>query len=742
MESVPGHRIVFPRALFRRLRKSAAALEQSCPAAFFLLAAVTAVLSVRGNGFPFALIPAASVLLVWALIPVRDALVRFALPMLPTLIVALCWVGQQRNLVADAAGRAHFAAEAELTIDDPSASARSGEAFRVRNLQCRVKRLRYGANAPWIEFEGVSPRVLLDCGRGEDTVNLPLGFGDVVLAKGVFSAPEPPLFPGSFDYAAYLEHEGIYEMFRPESLELVSQGRGFRRMLYDLRDTMLAAVCRGFRSVENVRMAGAMLGGRRIALEKETRAGFLSSGTIHILTVSGTHVGIFASLLLLLLVWVPFRKRCIFVLVPLLFYALSTGMREPAMRAYVMISMFLVLRSLLLSTSHINTLMLAAYVILTISPASLLKPGMYYSFLSVALLLSLPRDVGSLLLGFVSRKMSQPLPVRYISARRIRIAYWLRLLLSALAATAVASLGSGVLSILYQGLFPVSAIPANLLVMPLAYLAFIAAGVTLLFSWAGPAGLFFSGMLEQIFRLIGWLGRFFGGLCETAIPKPPVWTVVLFLAALFYLLHAKRWRRAVSALALMAALFVFWCFRAAFFPAEVLVVDGGGSELEPAVVVTDPALGRADVVNVPDYRTGSALADYLHERGITACRSVAVSSGRKASFDGLDTFATQIPILTIYSPSNALSKMPDGPAVTALPYDTFARSYHLSDDIFSFSIGTIDGILLSNHTGRGHLTLKKDGVPFRDAEIRQTSVRRLHIRRIGSIPPKTTTRKD
>lgn len=742
MESVPGHRVVSPRALFRRIRTGATALEQSCPAALFLLAAVTAVLSVRGNGFPFVLIPAVSVLLVWALIPTRDALIRFALPMLPALLVVLSWAGQQRNLIADEAGRAHFAAEAELIVDDPSASARSGEAFRVRNLQCRVKRFRYGANAPWIEFEDNLPRVLLDCRRGENAIEIPLGFGDVVLAKGVFSAPEPPLFPGSFDYAAYLEHEGIYEMFRPESLARVSQGSGFRRTLYDLRDAMLSAVCRGFRSVENARMAGAMLGGRRIALEKETRAGFLSSGTIHILTVSGTHVGIFASLLLLLLVWVPFRKRCVFMLVPLLFYALSTGMREPAMRAYVMIAAFLILRSLLLATSHINTLMLAAYVILVISPASLLKPGMYYSFLSVALLLSLPRDVGSLLLGFLSRKLSQPLPVRYTSVRCIRVSRWIRILLSAFAATAVASLGSGVLSILYQGLFPVSAIPANLLVMPLAVLAFIAAGMALLFSWAGPVGLFFSGVLEQVFRLIGWLGRFFGGLCETVIPRPPVWTVVLFLASLFYLLHAKRWRRAFFALALMAALFVFWCFRAAFLPAEILIVDGGGSELEPAIVVTDPALGRADVVNVPDYRTGSALADYLHERGITVCRSVAVSSGRKASFDGLDTFAAQIPILDVYAPPNALSKMPDGPSVTTLPYEGGIRSYRLSDDIFSFSIGTIDGILLSNHTGRGRLTLRKDGISFWDADIQQTSARRLNIRRIETIPPQAATRKD
>ena len=141
------------------------------------------------------------------------------------------------------------------------------------------------------------------------------------------------------------------------------------------------------------------------------------------------------------------------------------------------------------------------------------------------------------------------------------------------------------------------------------------------------------------------------------------------------------------------------------------------------------------MVNVPDYRTGSALADYLESRGITACRTVAVSSGRKASFDGLEAFAARIPVLDIYSPSNALKKMPGGPVVSALPYDGAERSYHLFDEHFSFAIGTIDGILLSNHIGRGHLTLRKDWIPFLDAGIQQTSARRLTIKNVESFSP-------
>jgi len=736
MESVPEHRIrISPRALLRRARRSAAGLEQSCPAAFFLLAAVAAVLSVRGDGFPFVLIPTASVLLVWALIPLRDALLRFALPMAPALIASLIWSAQQHNFIAEETGHARFAAEAELTVDDPSASMQPGRAFREKNLQCLVNRFRYGANAPWIEFKGVAPRVVMNFRRGGEIGNLPLGFGDVVRAEGVFSAPEPPLFPGSFDYAAYLEREGIFELFRPDSLEVVSRGRGFRRMLYDWRDAALAKICSGFRDPENTRMACAMLGGRRIALEKETRAGFLSSGTIHILTVSGTHVGIFASLLLLLLIWVPFRKRCLIVLAPLLLYALSTGMREPAMRAYVMISIFLVLRSLLLRAPHINSLMLAGYVILVISPASMMKPGMHYSFLAVALLLSLPPDLGSRALGIFSRKLTQPLPAQYLPAWRRRTAFCLRVLLSTVIATSVASLGSGVLSSLYQGLFPISSVPANMLVMPLAYLVFLFAGVTFAFAWLPLALHLLSGAMETVFRLIGWIGRFFGGLFETSVPKPPVWTVAMFLALLFFALKTRSWRRGMAAASLMIALAVFWGLRASFLSPEILIVDGGGTELEPAVVVTDPALGRADVVNVPDYRTAMTIADYLRSRGITVCRTVAVSSGRKSSFDGLDAFAGEIPVLNVYCPKNALKKMPDGPAVTVLPHDGTSVSYRLSDKQFLFSVGTIDGVLLSNQTGGGRLTLRENGMAIHDAEIPQTSVQRLQIQPLERTNP-------
>ena len=86
-----------------------------------MLAAVIAVLSVRGNGFPFVcFVPAASILLAGLILPLNHALARFAIPMLAVLISACLWDASRRDVIAETAGRARFAAEAELVVADIS----------------------------------------------------------------------------------------------------------------------------------------------------------------------------------------------------------------------------------------------------------------------------------------------------------------------------------------------------------------------------------------------------------------------------------------------------------------------------------------------------------------------------------------------------------------------------------------------------------------------------------------------
>ena len=140
-------------------------------------------------------------------------------------------------------------------------------------------------------------------------------------------------------------------------------------------------------------------------------------------------------------------------------------------------------------------------------------------------------------------------------------------------------------------------------------------------------------------------------------------------------------------------------------------------------------------VNVPDARLGTAMADWLASRGIGVCRTVAVSSGRKASFDGLGVFSGRIPVLDIVCPSNAVGKMPDGIAVSTLPHRGAFTRCDLSGDLFSFSIGTISGELLSNDSGNGRLIVRQGGLPLRDIVLTPGSTYRIRTQTIERTTP-------
>ena len=85
--------------------------------------------------------------------------------------------------------------------------------------------------------------------------------------------------------------------------------------------------------------------------------------------------------------------------------------------------------------------------------------------------------------------------------------------------------------------------------------------------------------------------------------------------------------------------------------------------------------------------------------------------------------------------SNAVGKMPDGIAVSTLPHrGAFTRS-DLSGDLFSFSIGTISGELLSNDSGNGRLIVRQGGLPLRDIVLTPGSTYRIRTQTIERTTP-------
>ena len=136
-------------------------------------------------------------------------------------------------------------------------------------------------------------------------------------------------------------------------------------------------------------LASAVLLGAREELDENQRQAFMETGTVHLLAVSGLHVGILAGAVLILLRRAPIPRLLALLSVALLaiFYMLLTDARPPIIRATILIVAVcwgLYLRRLPMAY---NSLATAGLVVLAINPAELFQAGAQLSFLAVGALI-------------------------------------------------------------------------------------------------------------------------------------------------------------------------------------------------------------------------------------------------------------------------------------------------------------------------------------------------------------------
>ncbi|MCA9049069.1 MAG: ComEC/Rec2 family competence protein [Planctomycetaceae bacterium] len=216
--------------------------------------------------------------------------------------------------------------------------------------------------------------------------------GDRISLIGRPDFPQPPGNPGSFDFAAYLRRNGIDGLLyaaHPDAVRVLESGAWWRPMRHIGR---LRRAIRGVLSAdlpEKLRgPAIALLLGDRNELSSDVENQFVASGTMHLLAISGLHVGILCLFLLRLLHVLLVRRRTALVVTfgICLTYALLTDLRPSVVRATVFFGVFAVgqwtRRGLSLSALISTT----AVLMLIVRPLMILDVGAWLSFLAVTAL--------------------------------------------------------------------------------------------------------------------------------------------------------------------------------------------------------------------------------------------------------------------------------------------------------------------------------------------------------------------
>lgn len=214
--------------------------------------------------------------------------------------------------------------------------------------------------------------------------------GDRLRIGALATKPPAPLNPGEFDFAGHQRSRRILCRLRglfPENIALVEQGSfwNWRQWLAMVRD---AGNLQFRRHVGGSRtgLAAAILLGARELIDPEKNEGFLVTGTVHVLSISGVHVGILAwgFWVVARTGFLPRTAALVAVMLFVSFYALLTDAQPPVVRAAVLIVVLCLARLWGRRTLGFNSLAAAGLVVLAFDPLSLFHVGTQLSFLAVA----------------------------------------------------------------------------------------------------------------------------------------------------------------------------------------------------------------------------------------------------------------------------------------------------------------------------------------------------------------------
>lgn len=213
---------------------------------------------------------------------------------------------------------------------------------------------------------------------------------DVLYASVKLTEIQTPLNPHQFDYNAYMKRQQVYHQVyvnSRNSLVLTT-----RKTLYGHANTIRKKINETLKthaiSEENLSIVNALLLGQRQEVSKETYRDFTSSGAVHILAISGLHIG----LLLLLLSWVlkplTYIKNgkvivSISIIILLWMYAFVVGMSASVVRAVTMFSLFTISIYSNRLTNTYNTLVISAFLLLLCNPYYIFDIGFQMSYTAV-----------------------------------------------------------------------------------------------------------------------------------------------------------------------------------------------------------------------------------------------------------------------------------------------------------------------------------------------------------------------
>jgi len=224
----------------------------------------------------------------------------------------------------------------------------------------------------------------------KDAKALSLQKGNQLLVTGIPQEIQAAKNPYEFDYKAYLFQENVSQSLYASINKWIlipEQKANYWSLTLVKIQTYLKRVLEDFVEEEANEIANAILIGNKDLLDSTTVQLYASSGAMHVLAVSGLHVGIVYLVFYYLLIFLDktkFKRLKPFLILSLLWsYAIITGGSPSVLRATTMFTFISIGTSMKQHVNIYNMIAASAFVLILINPYVILALGFQLSYLAV-----------------------------------------------------------------------------------------------------------------------------------------------------------------------------------------------------------------------------------------------------------------------------------------------------------------------------------------------------------------------
>ncbi len=217
--------------------------------------------------------------------------------------------------------------------------------------------------------------------------------GDQLRLYGTIQRIEAPKNPKAFDFARYMHFRNIhYQLFvKPDNWQVLESASRLTPMLlaHQLRERCIRILRKHFPSENELAVASALTLGYRDEMTHEVRTAYANTGAMHVLAVSGLHVGFVYLGIGFLLGLIKIKRqgwrwvKAMLEIIAIWGFALLTGASPSVMRAATMFSFLIAGKALQRESNIYNTLAASAFLLLCLNPYYIMDVGFQLSYLAV-----------------------------------------------------------------------------------------------------------------------------------------------------------------------------------------------------------------------------------------------------------------------------------------------------------------------------------------------------------------------